>query len=149
MFNFPAKMLVSSSSVLLELDNKDITALAVPIDQYDSEDFNKNDFGYIRNDISQLARAQSTQEYDAIMKRLTVLRANGDVPKDMKPSDALKRVRSRYLQSPNELQQYAEQMASVDMDALDAAYRKALDSTPVAEPAAPAAPAASAVSSES
>ena len=43
------------------------------IDQFDSQDFNLNEAGWIRNDISQLARATSQSQYDAIMRRLVEL----------------------------------------------------------------------------
>lgn len=127
-------------------DNKDIATCCVPIDQYDSQSFNINDFGYTRNDISQLARAQSVQEYDMIMKRLQVLKSNGDIPKDVTPQEAISRVRSRYLQSPNELLGFAESLARGDMQKLDDAYRKAMENVKVDKESveAPAAPADSA-----
>ena len=64
---FPKEMLVDTNKVVLDIPQEDVPALAVPIDQFDSEDFNMNDFGYIRNDISQLARAQSVQEYHLLI----------------------------------------------------------------------------------
>ena len=42
-------------------------AFKCPIDQFDSKDFNTNDAGWIRNDISQLARATSQSQYDSIV----------------------------------------------------------------------------------
>ena len=121
-------------------DNKDIAVCCVPIDQYDSESFNINDFGYTRNDISQLARAQSVQEYDLIMKRLQVLTSKGDVPKDVKPQEAISRVRSRYLQSPNELLSYAECLANGDLERLHDSYKEALKDVKVTEPVPEPAP---------
>lgn len=137
---FPIEMLVESNKIKVDIPLKSRALLAVPIDQYDSEDFNRNDFGYIRNDISQLARAQSVQEYDLIMKRLSVLKSKGDIPADMKPTDAIARVRSRYLQSPNELLSYAESLANGDMQKLDDAYREALRKQEDSKPFAPSAP---------
>lgn len=121
-------------------DNKDIAVCCVPIDQYDAESFNINDFGYTRNDISQLARAQSVQEYDMIMKRLQVLKSNGDVPKDMNPQQAISRVRSRYLQSPNELLSYAENLANGDLQKLHDSYCEALKDVKLTEQAPEQAP---------
>lgn len=141
---FPVEMLVDTNNVVLDIPQNEVAALAVPIDQFDSEDFNINDFGYIRNDISQLARAQSVQEYDLIMKRLAVLKSKGDIPDDMNPTAAIARVRSRYLQSPNELLSYAESLANGDMQKLDDAYREALRNQEDRKPAAPAAAPASA-----
>ena len=45
---FPKEMLVDSNKVIIDIPQEDVPALAVPIDQFDSEDFNMNDFGYIR-----------------------------------------------------------------------------------------------------
>lgn len=119
-------MVISPASGLELQENSDICACAVPIDQYDAQEFNINDFGYPRNDISALARAQSQQEYDMLMKKLQVSKSNGDIPADMKPADAISRVRSRYLQSPNELLSFAEYLANGDMNKLDDAYRVAV-----------------------
>lgn len=143
MIRFPKHLIVHHTLNPELSTNEDKCACAVPIDQFDSEEFNKNDFGFIRNDISQLARAQSVQEYDLLMKRLAVLKSKGDVSPDMTPEQAVSRVRSRYLQSPNELLSYAEQLAAGDMQKLDEAYRKALaDVKPAPAPEPAPAPAA-------
>lgn len=97
MFYFPKEMLLQpvnfgcdyedkDGNVLVakvcDIQDKDLPCVAVPIDQYDGEDFNVNDFGHIRNDISALARASSVQEYDMMVKRLSVLSQKGQMPKD-------------------------------------------------------------------
>ena len=43
------------------------------VDQYDKQDFNLNDNGFIRNDICQLMRAQSQSEYDSKLRSLAEL----------------------------------------------------------------------------
>lgn len=144
MFRFEKSTLVTPAVQIELKENEDICACAIPIDQFDSQDFNINDFGYPRNDISALARAQSQQEYDMLMKKLQVLKSKGDVPADMKPQDAISRVRSRYLQSPNELLSFAEQLARGDMQKLDDAYRVALAEQQKKQEQTPAAPIASA-----
>lgn len=96
------------------------------VDQYDGQEFNINEAGYPRNDISSLARAQSKSEFDAILSRLTVTSDSKSLPKDLSDKDALKLLRSKYTQSPNELMLYAEQVAAYDVDKINAAYAEAL-----------------------
>lgn len=96
------------------------------VDQYDGQDFNINEAGYPRNDISSLARAQSKSEFDAVMARLNVTSDSQSLPKELSDKDALKLLRSKYTQSPNELMMYAEQLAAYDVDKVNAAYAEAL-----------------------
>ena len=75
------------------LDSKNRTC--TPIDQYDSQDFNINEAGWIRNDISQLARAQSLSEFNMIMNKLSIQKESGSLPEDMSIEDAIKSIRPR------------------------------------------------------
>ena len=52
-----------------EFDSSSLRDVAV-IDQYDAQDFNINENGVIRSDISKLARAQSISEYESVMRRI-------------------------------------------------------------------------------
>lgn len=96
------------------------------IDNYDSQDFNLNDAGWIRNDISALARAQSKAEFDMIMSRLQVLPDKPGIGDDVSIEDAFKQIRPRWCQSPNELELWAQMTNGDAMDKLDAAYREAM-----------------------
>lgn len=96
------------------------------VDQYDGQDFNINEAGYPRNDISSLARAQSKSEFDAILARLNVTNDSQSLPKELSDKDALRLIKSKYTQSPNELEQFAAQLAQYDAEKIDAAYRTAL-----------------------
>lgn len=99
--------------------NVDISRIC-PIDQYDGQDFNINESGFIRNDISKLARAQSLSEFDAIMKRIGQIQPEYGVKDDMTVEQAFESVRPRSLQNPCELAYWAEHMQQ-----LDDAYRSA------------------------
>lgn len=96
------------------------------IDNYDSQDFNLNDAGWIRNDISALARAQSKAEFDMIMSRLQVQPDKPGIGDDVSIEDAIKQIRPRWCQSPNELELWAQMTNGDVMDKLDAAYRQSL-----------------------
>lgn len=98
----------------------------VPVDQYDAQDFNLNEAGWIRNDISQLARAQSKAEFDMIMSRLTEIKSSGGLPDDISIDEAIKSIRPRWCQSPNELEQFAEWTNPDVMAKLDEAYQKSV-----------------------
>lgn len=88
----------------------------VPIDNFDSQDFNLNEAGWVRNDISQLARAQSLQEYNLIMSRLQILKDSNSLPEDMTVEQAFKTIKPRFCQSPNEIEQWIE-FTQADVDA--------------------------------
>lgn len=96
-------------------DTPSVGAL-VPIDSFDSQEFNYNEAGWVRNDISQLARAQSLQEYNLIMARLQVLSNNKSLPENMTVEQAFKTIRPRFCQSPNEIEQWIE-FTQADVDA--------------------------------
>lgn len=87
----------------------------VPIDNFDSQDFNLNEAGWVRNDISQLARAQSLQEYNLIMSRLQVLQDSKSLPENMTVEQAFKTIKPRFCQSPNEIEQWIE-FTQADVD---------------------------------
>ena len=138
MFRFPNK-LICVSEIVQE------TCLEVAIEQFDAADFNRNDNGFIRNDIAQLARATSESEYQAMLKKLVVLKNEGGIPEGMKLSDAVQLIKPRYCQTPAELERFASDVARLDMEKLDEAYRKSIDpasdsasdsaSEPASEPA--------------
>lgn len=92
------------------------TGAKVPIDNFDSQEFNLNDAGWVRNDISQLARAQSLQEYNLIMSRLQVLNESKSLPENMTVEQAFKTIKPRFCQSPNEIEQWIE-FTQADVDA--------------------------------
>ena len=96
------------------------------IDQFDSQDFNLNEAGWIRNDISQLARATSQSQYDAIMRRLVELKQEGGIDEKTSIDDAIAMIKPRYAQSPNEIQQFIEMTNGNVMDKVNAAYQQAL-----------------------
>ncbi len=96
------------------------------IDQFDSQDFNQNEAGWIRNDISQLARATSQSQYDAIMRRLVELKQEGGIDEKTSIDEAIAMIKPRYAQSPNEIQQFLEMTNGDVMEKVTAAYQEAL-----------------------
>ena len=120
MFRFPNKM-------ILEPDYLNDSAPMVAVEQFDAADFNRNDNGFIRNDIAQLARATSESEYQAMLKKLVVLKNEGGIPDGMKLSDAVQLIKPRYCQTPAELERFASDVARLDMEKLDEAYRKSIE----------------------
>ena len=105
----------------------------VSIDQFDSKDFNINEAGHIRNDISALARATSQSQYDALMKRLVELRNTGGIDEKTSIDDALSMIKPRYAQSPNEIEQFIQMTNGNVMEKVTAAYEKALKDNKVSD----------------
>lgn len=103
---------------------KDVSLICV-VDQFAGADFNLNDCGWIRNDLSSLARAQSQSEYNMILQRLTEIKQTGGIPDDMSLEEAIKNVKPRWAQSPNELETFMAMTNQDAFDQLDEAYRKA------------------------
>lgn len=116
----------SKVSSIVKSDNPDfLKSVSIVIDQYDSKEFNLNDAGWPRNDISQLARAQSKSEYDSIMARLAV-RDSGksNIVAGMTDEQIYDSVRPRYAQSPLELAMFAEYSNGSVSDYLISQYGK-------------------------
>ena len=101
-----------------EFDSSSLRDVAV-IDQYDAQDFNINENGVIRSDISKLARAQSISEYESVMRRIGSQSAQYNLKDGMTVQQAFDSVRPRQYQSPCELSRFAEQLP-VDSDVMDA-----------------------------
>lgn len=99
----------------------------VNVDNFVSKEFFENECGWTRNDLSSLAAAQTKQQYDAIVERLQINQPKFDMKDGETIKERLSRQMSRYCQSPNEIQQYAEMVASAELSRLsDDAYKNAL-----------------------
>lgn len=101
------------------------------IDQFDAQPFNNNDAGWIRNDISQLARATSQSQYDALMRRLVEIKAEGGIKEGTSVEEAISQIKPRYAQSPNEIEQFIQMTNGDVMKKLDEAYQKSLSEVKV------------------
>lgn len=104
------------------------------IDQFDAQDFNKNEAGFIRNDISQLARAQSQSEYDSIMRRLVELRKDGSIDDKTTDEEAFAQIIPRYSQHVSEINQWLEMSNGSVMTKVNDAYDKALKDLKIDKP---------------
>lgn len=101
------------------------------IDQFSVQKFNIAETGFVRSPVAQLARCQTLAEYEALVKSIGVTKAShGDYNDKLSLEDNFRLKKSRFAQSPNELERYAEILAQYDSDKLDDAYRKALVSNP-------------------
>lgn len=115
----------------------------VCIDQFSGQDFNLNDAGWIRNDLSAAVRAQSLTEYQAIVNRLVEIKQQGGIPDDMPLDQAISQIKPRWAQSPNELEIFMQMTNDGAMSRLQDAYDKAtagkivVDSVPVPETPVP------------
>lgn len=101
-------------------------SFTMTVDQFDSQDFNKNEAGWIRNDISQLARAQSLQQFDSLMRRLTQLKAEGNIKEGTSIKDAITQIKPSWAQSPTEIQQFVEMTQPAVMEKLNLAYEQSV-----------------------
>lgn len=120
------KILLIDDSVDIKRSDaiKDHRVRIIPVDNFDCKEFNRNDAGWPRNDISQLARAQSQSEYDSILRRLVELKNNQTLPADMKVKDAINLIKPRYVQSPNEIDLFVSNLDSDTIASLELAYGK-------------------------
>lgn len=110
-----------------EIDHvRDDKKTAVCIDQFDCQEFNENEAGWIRNDLSALARSTSQAQYDSIMKRLVEIKQQGGIPEGTPLKDAVAMIKPRWAQSPNEIEQFIEMSNGDVMARLNEAYEKSL-----------------------
>lgn len=114
----------SSKSIVSKVDFQRpfIPALACNVDQYLNHDFNVNDCGWLRNDLSALAAAQTKAEYDLILQRLKELSPNGNIPEGTKLEDAFNMIRPKYVQTENEFVGFAEHLSQRALEMQEAAY---------------------------
>lgn len=117
-------------------DKIDVNNLCV-IDQFAGADFNLNDCGWIRNDLANLARAQSQAEYNMIMQRLVEIKQQGGIPDNVSLEDAVKNIKPRWAQSPNELELFLQMTNEDAFKRLNDAYEKAVPPVPDAKVEAP------------
>lgn len=113
---------INDSARYAEVKNHKVRS--IPVDSYDVKEFNLNDAGWPRNDISQLARAQSQSEYDSILRRLVELKNTQTLPSDMKVKDAINLIKPRYVQSPNEINDFVNSLGSDTIASLELVYGK-------------------------
>lgn len=97
-------------------------ALACNVDQFLNHDFNVNDCGWLRNDLSALAAAQTKAEYEMILARLKELSPNGNIPEGTKLEDAFNMIRPKYVQTENEFVGFAEHLSQRALEMQEAAY---------------------------
>ena len=95
----------------------------IPIDKFNAQDFNKNDAGWISNDISALSRAQSMQEVEILLKRLQEFKSSSNLPEGVKLKDAFNFIRPRACQSENEFVEFAGFLGEKAKANIDAAYQ--------------------------
>lgn len=97
--------------------------IPVAVEQFVGKDFFKNAAGWIRNDLAALAMATSKSQYDAILQRLTENKGIYTVKDGESLGKAIQAIKPRSLQSPVELQAYAEYAAKLQLADIDAAYQ--------------------------
>lgn len=100
--------------------------LHVVIDDYAGKDFNRNDAGWIRNDLALLARAQSLQEYELIMSRLQEVRSQSNLPDGISDQQAFDMVVPRFAQSPLELERYVQMSNDSFVERVNKAYERSV-----------------------
>lgn len=106
------------------------------VDQLNAKQFMQNDFGWPSNSISAMVRASSYQEFLMLAQNISTSPKQFNLPDGCSVKDAVALCRPRSCQSPAELELYAAQLASMDMEKMDEAYLKALDNKPL-EPVKP------------
>lgn len=103
------------------------------IDQFAGADFNLNDCGWIRNDLSNLVCAQSQAEFNMIMQRLVEIKQQGGISDDVSLEDAIKTIKPRWAQSPNELELFMQMTNEDAFKRINDAYDKAVPHVPDAD----------------
>lgn len=92
------------------------------VDQFLNNDFNLNDCGWLRNDLSALAAATTREQYEEILRRLKELPATSSLPKDVKLKDAFNLIKPRMCQTENEFADFVGFMTKQGIENADAAY---------------------------
>ena len=93
-----------------------------PVDQTLRSSFNKNDAGWLRNDLSALAAASTKEQYDLILSRMKELNTSSNLPKDVSVRDAFDYIKPRSMQTENEFADFAQYLTKKGIDNAKAAY---------------------------
>ena len=92
------------------------------VDQFLNNQFNMNDFGWLRNDISALAAASTREQYEEILRRLKELPATSSIPDNLPLQDAFDVIKPRYMQTENEFVEFVGFMTEKGMKNAEKAY---------------------------
>lgn len=106
------------------------------VDQFAAQSFNIAANGFIGNPLSQLARATSVQQIENILKRVTEVPSQSNLPKNIKLVDAFNYIKPRYAQSELECLLFAEQVAAYEQNQIDTASRSAVEQPALTPPSA-------------
>lgn len=82
--------------------------VVLPIDQFNSQEFNRGNNGLPANDITLLMRAQSQAEYDMLAARLQEVRKTEPSNDGKSDSDIIKAIWPRSAQTPSELNKFMD-----------------------------------------
>ena len=100
-----------------------IPCRVMPVDNYLNQDWNYNEAGWLRNDISALAAAQTKEQYELIARRLKELPAVSLIPAGTKVEEAFNMIRPRFCQTENEFVEFAGYMTEQGMRNIESAYQ--------------------------
>lgn len=134
--NKKVKILCSANHVdLPAIPEKTINGNEYPeiVDQMSANDYNINEYGFIRNDITALERAGTSQEVELIMSRLREMRSD-PVNADISDDEILRRVIPRYAQDPTEYAAYLDYINSLDRELIDNEMRRQTSAATDTEP---------------
>lgn len=92
------------------------------VDQFLTKDFNRNDAGWLRNDLSALAAAQTKEQYELILHRLKELPSKSNIPEGTLLKDAFDMIKPRMMQTENEFADFAQFMTEKGIKNAEAAY---------------------------
>ena len=93
------------------------------VDQSQCQDFNKNPAGWLRNDLSSLAAAQTYEQYRVILERLKEFPSKSTIPEDIPLQSAFEQIRPRYVQTENEFADFVGFITQKGFDNVNAAYQ--------------------------
>ena len=92
------------------------------VDQFLTKDFNLNDAGWLRNDLSALAAAQTKEQYELILHRLKELPSKSNIPEGTHLRDAFDMIKPRMMQTENEFVDFALFMTEKGIKNAESAY---------------------------
>ena len=92
------------------------------VDQFLTKDFNRNDAGWLRNDLSALAAAQTKEQYELILHRLKELPSKSNIPSGTPLTDAFDMIKPRIMQTENEFADFAQFLTEKGLKNVEAAY---------------------------
>lgn len=111
--------IISEIVDLTSVTEDGVKKTSVPVSDSLIPEFELNDYGFPLNDMSALVKAQSLEEYNMLVNRLSSYQANNPDTSKLSQADLIRGIMPRSMQTPFEIERVASAYGSSLQDELN------------------------------